>query len=48
MHLCAYILKDVPPLGDSQLVVLVGWQQIQVWIEEQVQVDATLVGSHSL
>ncbi len=34
LHSCAYVLKNVPPLEDSQLVVLVAWQQIKPWIRE--------------
>jgi len=45
MHACAYLLKNVPPLGDFRLIVLAGWQQIRAWISEPMQVDATLVGS---
>jgi hypothetical protein len=47
MHLCANILENVPPLGDSRPIVLAGWQQIQTWIKEQMQVDVALVVSRS-
>jgi hypothetical protein len=32
MQLCAYLLENVPPLGDSLVVVLTTWQQIMDWI----------------
>ncbi len=25
MHLCAYLLENVPPSGDSRPILLVGW-----------------------
>jgi hypothetical protein len=47
LHSCAYVLENVPPLGDSQPIILVARQQIKAWIEEQVQVDAVAVGSRA-
>ncbi len=44
MSIC---VKNVPPLGNYQLAVLVAWQQIRAWIEELVQVDAVTIGSHA-
>jgi hypothetical protein len=34
MHPCAYLLENVPPLGDSRPIVLVGWQEIKAWISK--------------
>ncbi len=45
LHSYAYVLENVPPLEDSQLVVLVAWQQIKPWIKEPMQLDATTTGS---
>jgi hypothetical protein len=47
MHPCAYLLENVPPLGDSKLIVLARWQQIRAWIGKPVQADVILVGSWS-
>jgi hypothetical protein len=45
MHPCAYLLENVPPLEDYKPTILVGWQQIRVWINKPMQVDVALVGS---
>jgi hypothetical protein len=45
LHSCAYVLKNVPPLGDSRLAILVTWQQIRAWIEELMYVDAIAIDS---
>jgi hypothetical protein len=29
LHSCAYVLENVPPLGDFQLVVSTTWQKIK-------------------
>jgi site-specific DNA-cytosine methylase len=34
MHPCAYLLENVPPLGDSRPTILARWQQIRAWIDE--------------
>jgi hypothetical protein len=39
MHPCAHLLENAPPLEDYKTNVLVGRQQIKVWIGEPVQVD---------
>jgi hypothetical protein len=44
MHPCAYLLKNVPPLGNSQLAI--GWQQMCAWISVLIiQVAITIVDS---
>jgi hypothetical protein len=45
MHPCAYLLENVPPLGDSRPIVLAKWQQIKAWIGKSVQVNVASVGS---
>jgi hypothetical protein len=45
MHSCAYVLENVPPLGDSRPFELAAWQQIRAWIREPVQVDVVVVNS---
>jgi hypothetical protein len=47
MHPYAYLLENVPPLGDSKPIILVGWQHIRAWISELMQVDLVLVGSRA-
>ncbi len=47
MHPCAYMLENVPPLGDSQLAMLVTWHQIWAWIGELMQMDVALINSCS-
>jgi hypothetical protein len=34
VHSCAYVLENVPPLGDFWSVILAAWQQIKAWIRE--------------
>jgi hypothetical protein len=34
LHSCAYVLENVPPLGDSRLAILETWQHIRAWIGE--------------
>ncbi len=29
LHSCAYVLENIPPLGDSQPAVLATWQKIK-------------------
>jgi hypothetical protein len=45
MHPCAYLLANVPPLGDFRPTILARWQQINVWISELMQVNVSSVGS---
>jgi len=45
MHPCAYLLENVPPLGDFKPTILVGWQHVRAWISELMQVDVVSVGS---
>jgi hypothetical protein len=47
MHPCAYLLENVPPLGDFKPTILARWQHIKTWIGELVQVDVALVGSQT-
>jgi hypothetical protein len=47
MHPCVYLLENVPPLKDSQPIIVVGWQKIKAWIGEPIQVDATSIGSRA-
>ncbi len=44
MHPCAYLLENIPPLGDSKSIILARWQHIKVWIGEPMQVDAFNLG----
>jgi hypothetical protein len=43
MHPCAYLLENVPPLGDSRPIVLASWQHIRAWIDKLVQVNVALI-----
>jgi len=46
MHPCAYLLENVPPLGDYRpLIILAKWQQVKAWIKELVQMDVVSIGS---
>jgi site-specific DNA-cytosine methylase len=47
MHPCAYLLENIPPLEDYKSTILVGWQQIRVWIGEPVQVIVASIGSQA-
>ncbi len=47
MHSYAYMLENFPPLGDSQLAMLVTWHHIWAWIGELMQMDVALVNSRS-
>ncbi len=38
-------MENVPQLGDSRPIILVGWQHIRAWIGEPTQVDVVLSGS---
>jgi hypothetical protein len=44
MHPYAYLLENVPPLGDSQLVVFIARQEIKASIGELMQVDVVIFG----
>jgi hypothetical protein len=46
-YIHVHVLENVPPLGDSQPVVLATWQQIRAWIGEPMQVDVVVVDSHA-
>jgi hypothetical protein len=41
------LLKNFPPLGDLQLIILAKWQQIRTWISKLMQVDAIVIGSQT-
>jgi hypothetical protein len=46
MHPCAYLLRNVPPLGDcGPFAILARWQHIKVWITELMQMDVVSIGS---
>jgi hypothetical protein len=45
MHQCAYLLENVPPLGNFWLNILARWKQIRAWINKPMQVDDVSVGS---
>jgi hypothetical protein len=47
MHPCAYLLENVPTLGDFRPPILARWQQIRAWIDKPMHVDAPLVGSQA-
>ncbi len=42
-----YLLENVPPLGDSCPQVLVGWQQVHVWLGKPMLMDTTSKGFHA-
>ncbi len=44
---CAFLLENVPPLKDPQLIILAKWLQIRAWINKLMQVDAIVIGSHT-
>jgi hypothetical protein len=43
----AYILENVPLLGDTKSHVMVSVHEIRSWIGPTVLLDATRVGSHA-
>jgi len=45
MHPCAYLLKNVPPLGNFQIAMLIGWQRMCAWINVLMQVATTILDS---
>jgi hypothetical protein len=47
MHPCAYLLENVPTLGDFRPLVLARWQQIMDWIDKLVHANAPSIGSQA-
>jgi hypothetical protein len=47
MHQCAYLLENVPLVGDSWPFILGEWQLIKAWIGEGMHVDVVTIGSHA-
>jgi hypothetical protein len=47
MHQCAYLLENVPLVGDSRPFILSGWQHITAWIDEPMQVGVVRIGSQA-
>jgi hypothetical protein len=45
MHPCAYLLKHVPPLGNFQLAMLIGWEQMCAWINVLMRVATAIFDS---
>jgi hypothetical protein len=45
MHLWASLLENGPPLNNFQPIMLVGWQQIWIWIVELMQMDVVTIVS---
>jgi hypothetical protein len=43
MHPCAYLLENVPPLGDSWPIVLAGWQHTKAWIGKLVYMNVASI-----
>ncbi len=47
MHQCAYLLENVPLMGNSWSFILGGWQHIRAWIRESMLVDVVIIGSQA-
>ncbi len=42
-----YLLENVHPLADSQLQVLMAWDQVHGWLGKPILVDVALMQSHA-